>query len=438
MSCITGGPSVTAAPEQIPAGVDERDLLRALLDNSPDHIYFKDRQSRFIKSSAAQAFQFGMTTPDGLVGKSDFDVFSEAHARPAFEDEQDIIRTGLPIVGKVERETWMDGRPDTWALTTKMPLRNRDGEIIGTFGITKDISDLKEAERRIGEVHRQLVEASRLAGMAEIATNVLHNVGNVLNSVNISAGLIAERLRASKLKGLRRAVGLMDEHAGDLGDFLTRDTRGKLLPGYLRELAQALEAEHLAVAEELGLLAKSVDHIKEVVATQQSHAGASSLVESVKVDELLDDALRMNASALTRHKVDVVKLIPELPELPLDRHRILQILVNLISNAKHAMSAVPPGQSPCITLGAALLPVADGRVLRITVADNGEGIAAENLVRVFVHGFTTRSNGHGFGLHSCAIAAREMGGTLSARSDGAGQGAAFILEIPLGPQEGLP
>ncbi|WP_457331957.1 ATP-binding protein [Rhizobacter sp. P5_C2] len=427
---------MTAAPEQFPAGVDERDLLRALLDNSPDHIYFKDRQSRFIKSSAAQALQFGMATPDGLVGKSDFDVFSDAHARPAFEDEQEIIRTGLPMVGKVERETWMDGRPDTWALTTKMPLRNRDGEIIGTFGITKDISDLKEAERRIGEVHRQLVEASRLAGMAEIATNVLHNVGNVLNSVNISAGLIVDRLRASKLKGLARAVGLMDEHAGDLGDFLMRDTRGKLLPGYLRELAQALEAEQTAIAEELGLLARSVDHIKEVVATQQSYAGASRVVESLKVDELLDDALRMNVSALTRHKVEVVKQVPDLPALTLDRHRLLQILVNLISNAKHAMRGAPPDHSACITLGAALLDGAGGRVLRITVADNGEGIAPENLVRVFVHGFTTRSNGHGFGLHSCALAAREMGGTLSAHSEGAGQGAMFVLDVPIDPQEG--
>jgi len=418
-----------------PVDVDDRDLLRALLDNSPDHIYFKDRQSRFIKSSAAQALQFGMTTPDGLIGKSDFDVFSEAHALPAFEDEQEIIRTGLPMVGKVERETWMDGRPDTWALTTKMPLRNRDGEIIGTFGITKDISDLKEAERRIGEVHRQLLEASRLAGMAEIATNVLHNVGNVLNSVNISAGLIGDRLRASKLKGLERAVGLMDEHAGDLGAFLTQDTRGKLLPGYLRDLAQVLLAEQAAIAEELALLAKSVDHIKEVVATQQSYAGASRVVEFLKFDELLDDALRMNAGALTRHKVEVVKQIPELPELPLDRHRLLQILVNLISNAKQAMSGAPAGRSPCITLGAALLTAPDGRVLRITVADNGEGIVSENLVRVFAHGFTTRSNGHGFGLHSCAMAAQEMGGTLSAHSQGTGCGATFVLEIPLGAQE---
>ncbi|MDR7296241.1 PAS domain S-box-containing protein [Pelomonas aquatica] len=413
----------------------ERELLRNLLDHSPDHIYFKDLDSRFIKSSAGQARQFGMPTPDGLVGKSDFDVFSEEHARPAFEDEQEVIRTGMPMIGKVEKETWIDGRPDTWCLTTKLPLRDRDGNIIGTFGITKDITELKAAEREIAVVHKQLVEASRLAGMAEIATNVLHNVGNVLNSVNIAAGMVGDRLRNSKLKGLERAVGLIDEHAGDLGDYLTQDPRGKLLPTYLRDLAQALRAEQVAMADELATLAKSVDHIKEVIATQQSYAGASCVVEAVNVGELLDDALRMNAGALTRHKVEVVKTLVDLPALMLDRHRMLQILVNLISNAKQALNGLSD-REPCIRLHAMLAGEAPARVLRISVSDNGEGIEAQNLTRIFSHGFTTRRNGHGFGLHSCVLAAQEMGGVLHVHSEGADLGATFTLDVPIEAAEG--
>jgi len=409
---------------------NEHDLLRALLDNSPDHIYFKDTESRFIKSSTAQALQFGMSTPDGLVGKSDFDVFSEEHARPAFEDEQEIIRTGQPMIGKVEKETWIDGRPDTWGLTTKMPLRNRDGKIIGTFGITKNITELKNAERQIAEAHTQLLEASRLAGMAEIATNVLHNVGNVLNSVNVSANMVSSQLRNSRLNGLARAVQLMDAHPDDLGEFITHDARGKLLPDYLRDLAQALEKEQEVMSGELNALDKSLGHIKEIVAAQQSHAGASHVVESLRFEELLDDALRINASALTRHNVDIVKNIAELPALLLDRHRLLQILVNLISNAKHAMSDAT-GRRPRITLSAELMDVTHVHVLRITVADNGEGIASKNLISIFAHGFTTRKDGHGFGLHSCVLAAQEMGGTLTAHSDGPGQGAAFTLELPI-------
>lgn len=280
----------------------------------------------------------------------------------------------------------------------------------------------------------QLLAAARLAGMTEIATNVLHNVGNVLNSVNVSAGLVHKRLRSSSVKGLARAVHLIDEHADDLGEFLTRDAKGKLLPAYLRELAQALAVEHEAMAEEIGTLGKNIDHIKEVIATQQSYAGTPRLVESMKLDDLVDDALRMNAGALARHKVAVVKNLGELPVLLLDRNRVLQILVNLVSNAKQAMSG-GADRSPCITIGATL---ADGRLLRITIADNGDGIAPENLTRIFSYGFTTRKNGHGFGLHSSVLAAQEMGGSLTAHSDGSGHGASFTLEIPIVAAEGKP
>jgi PAS domain S-box-containing protein len=413
---------------------DERELLRALLDNSPDHIYFKDAQSRFIKSSTAQALEFGMDTPDGLVGKSDFDVFSEEHARPAYEDEQEIIRTGVPMIGKVERETWIDGRPDSWALTTKMPLRNRAGQVVGTFGITKNISDLKEAERQVAEANKQLVEASHLAGMARIATNVLHNVGNVLNSVNVSAALILSRVRASKVAGLERAVQLLDEHAGDLGAFLAADPKGKMLPGYLRQLASALAAEQADAVKELAALSRNVEHIKEIIAAQQAHAGASRLLERVQISDLVDDALRINEEALARRRMVVDKEIAPVPELMLDQGRILQILVNLISNAEQAMDGVTD-REPRLTLRAGLVP---GDRLRICVADNGTGIESQALAQVFVHGFTTKKTGHGFGLHSAVIAAQEMGGTLTAHSDGPGTGAAFTLELPVEAKAAAP
>ena len=292
--------------------------------------------------------------------------------------------------------------------------------------------DLRTAE--LQETQDRLVAAARLAGIAEIATNILHNVGNVLNSINVSADVIGGKLRTSKAGGLARAVRLMDEHAENLGEFLTHDTKGRLLHTYLRDLGPALEAEHESMSTELAALCKSVDHVKNVVATQQSHADAPRVVEILDVGELTRDALRMCSEALARHKVLIVNNVKQLPALPLDSNRMLQILVNLIGNAKQAFENVTD-RSPCVTLDADLEEALDAKMLRITVADNGEGIAPQNLPRIFSHGFTTRKNGHGFGLHSCVLAAQEMGGTLTARSDGPGRGAAFILQIPITAQE---
>ena len=280
---------------------------------------------------------------------------------------------------------------------------------------------------RMSQVQTELHAKSRQAGMAEIATTVLHNVGNVLNSVNVSAELVSSQMRTSKAQGLGKVAQLMNEHVNDLSDFLTRDHKGKMLPGYLLKLAEVVTAEQQGIIEELGRLTKGVDHIKTIVAAQQSYAVAVSVVETVPVPELIDDALRMSAGSLARQEVTVVKEIADLPLLSLDRHRVLLILVNLISNAKQALDGVVD-RSPCITLDASL---ADGSVLRITVTDNGNGIAPEYLARIFSHGFTTRKDGHGFGLHSCALAAQEMGGSLTVHSDGAGQGATFTLDIPL-------
>jgi signal transduction histidine kinase len=283
----------------------------------------------------------------------------------------------------------------------------------------------KAAEQQAAQ--RQLLENARNAGMAEIATNVLHNVGNVLNSVNVSAELIAGKVRDSESAGLARAVALLDAHAADLGDYLTKDPRGKLLPAYLKQLAQALVEERDSVTAELAALTKSVKHIKEIVATQQSYAGAASVVEPVQILELIEDALRIDTGALLGHAVTVQREFEPVPALLLDKHRVLLILVNLIGNARYAMQRAAHTEHR-LTLR---VRAVDASSLQVTVIDNGEGIAPENLTRIFGHGFTTKKDGHGFGLHSCALAAREMGGSLHAASDGDGRGAAFTLVLPL-------
>ncbi|MBJ2180338.1 ATP-binding protein [Pseudomonas veronii] len=291
---------------------------------------------------------------------------------------------------------------------------------------------VEKRTRQLRDAQSELLDSARQAGMAEIATNVLHNVGNVLNSVNISADLVARKLRTSKALGLGKAMQLINEHPDDLGTYLREDEKGKLLPGYLNQLVEAIAVEQQGLTDELAQLSKSVDHIKDIVSTQQSYAGVSSVLEPLQVSALMDDALRMNSGALNRHHVTVVKEYADVPQIMADKHRLLLIMVNLISNAKYAMSNLTdrPRQ---ITLS---IQTIEDNILQISVKDEGEGIPAENMTRIFTHGFTTRKEGHGFGLHSCALAAIEMNGRLTGYSDGPGKGALFTLQIPLNDAAG--
>ena len=408
------------------------DLLIAFLENIPDCVYFKDRGSRFIAVSRALAAKHGFASGDELVGKTDFDVFAEEHARPAFADEQGVISTGQPIRDKLEKEVMTDGTV-TWCVTTKLPLRDASGAIIGTFGISRDVTASRRLQEQLESTHKDLVDASRKAGMADVATGVLHNVGNVLNSVNVSADLLTDGLRQSKIDGVARLAALLAEHGSDLPAFFA-GARGRQVPGYVDQLASHLTAERDRLLEELANLRKAVDHIKDVVAMQQSFASSPGMVEALDPVALLEDSLRLNVAALVRHDVRVVRDFSPAPLILADRARVLQILVNLVRNAKHALDdGAPPEKRLMLRVEAA----GPARV-RLIVADNGVGIPPENLERIFAHGFTTRKTGHGFGLHSAAVAAGELGGRLSVHSDGPGRGAEFILELPVASETPVP
>jgi PAS domain S-box-containing protein len=292
-----------------------------------------------------------------------------------------------------------------------------------------DITERKQTEEQLKETHKQLLLLSRQAGMAEIATGVLHNVGNVLNSVNVASSCLADSLGKSKVASLARVVTLLREHEGDLGTFLTSDPKGKLLPGYLAQLAGHLVGEQAVALKELADLQKNIEHIKQIVTLQQSFARVSGVTETFQVAELVEDALWMNASALARHEVEIIREFAEVGPITVERHKVLQILVNLVSNAKHACDDSGRDHKQLTVR----VYNGDGRI-KIAVADNGIGIPPENLARIFTHGFTTKKNGHGFGLHSSVLAAKEIGGSLRAHSEGAGQGATFILELPIGLQ----
>lgn len=289
-----------------------------------------------------------------------------------------------------------------------------------------EMGQRQEAEKKRAEMQANLVEASRKAGMADVATGVLHNVGNVLNSVNVSTQMVHEAVKASRVTVLAKAADMLREHAGDLPAFLTADERGKTLPLFLCKVAGALAEENVVMLKEIDGLASNIAHIREIVAMQQNLARVSGIETGVTLGELIEDAIKINHAGLNRHQVTIERDYDPQAALVVDRHKVLQILINLISNAKYAVNG---------TLESVRRVRISGKVeagsLRVAVADNGVGIAAEQMTRIFGFGFTTKKNGHGFGLHSSVLAAKEMGGTLEAVSPGAGQGATFTLAIPL-------
>jgi len=291
-----------------------------------------------------------------------------------------------------------------------------------------EIEERVRAEQEVERVHKQLLTASHQAGMAEVATGILHNVGNVLNSLNISILMSIKMVRESKVVGLGRLGKLLQEHREDLADYITKDPKGRHLPAYLEEVSANVVAEREKLLGELEQLRMNADHIQEIVTTQQDLASASSVVDVVQVQDIIGDSIRMVERAIARHIVTLKYDYRDLGGLTIkvERHKMLQILVNLLQNAKNACSETGR-QDRSILIR---LARNESHVL-ITVIDDGVGISEENMTRIFNHGFTTRKNGHGFGLHSASLAAKTLGGSLHASSQGPGRGASFTLEIPL-------
>ncbi len=293
--------------------------------------------------------------------------------------------------------------------------------------LMRDISERKAAEEALRLSQQKLLETSRLAGMAEVATGVLHNVGNVLNSVNVSAELVQETLRRSKAQNVMKAAQLLVNRSADIVDYLDNDVSGQKLPDYLAKLGEHLVTENKRLLSEVESLSRNIDHIKHIVAMQQSHAKVGGVFENLDIEKLVEDSIAMTLESEGRKDFTITRNFTRVPAIRVDRHRVLQILINLIRNAKQAIENTRRTDKN-ITIH---IEPSNDNCVHVIVTDNGSGISQENLTRVFGHGFTTRKDGHGFGLHSGAITAKEMGGSLQVRSEGEGCGAQFILVLPI-------
>ncbi len=273
--------------------------------------------------------------------------------------------------------------------------------------------------------NQQLITTARLAGMAEVSSNVLHSVGNVLNSLNVSAYSIGEHIEHTKITQIKDLNELIQKNKHNLGEFFTKDPKGINIPDYIQALSEYWKGEQKNLLAEIQSILTHIQHIKDIISTQQSLKNFSVLEQMIDIRTVINEAITITGLTLSKHTIRVNREFEITRPHLLDKIKLLQILVNLLGNAKDALFACSE-QENIISIH---LKYLDQKMLIIRVIDNGIGIKPENLKRIFTHGFTTKDSGHGFGLHSSAILAKQMGGSLNAESPGEGQGATFTLVL---------
>ncbi|OJH39720.1 ATP-binding protein [Cystobacter ferrugineus] len=404
---------------------DSQSKLNSVFESTDDIMVSIDAEGRLLTANSAARFVYEHR--GGIVLQAGMPLFQyePPESRMAWDARLVQVLQGQ----RLRFEQLYQDQQGLLVLDTSVhPIVGEGGRVVGMTIFGRDVTARRQAETRLGEMHRTLMDVSRQAGMAEVATGVLHNVGNTLNSVNISTSLVIDQIRKSRVTSLTRVATLLREHLADIPAFIAQDPQGQKLPLFLIALSDQLQQERDSMLREMYSLGESVEHINSIVSMQQKHARAAGAVEHVAVPKLIDEALRLHAVSFERLNIHIERDYAEVPPIFVDRHKLLQILINLVSNARHALVASPKKDKH---MGIHVRSAPGTGRLHIEVTDNGVGIAPENLGRMFSQGFTTKKMGHGFGLHISALAAAEMKGRLTCSSPGLEQGATFVLELPM-------
>jgi PAS domain S-box-containing protein len=391
-------------------------LMETFVNNIPDMAWVKDRNSNFIIANKMFCDTVGMAN-EFLVNNTCDVCFGEL-ATKFKADDRAVMESKTQ---KRIEESILDGNQKVvWLETIKSPLRDGAGAIVGTVGIARDITERKR-------LNAALNTASRLGGMAEVAIGVLHNVGNAINSVNVSASLVGDKLQSKSMKLLSRGMELVAAHKDDLVHFLTEDPSGKALIQGLPRLSSSIMREQQEMTAEVDSVRGHLGQIMQTIQRQEEYARVTSVVEKCSLDQVIDEALAFVVARCKELGVQVKTEVDEMLDITQDRNQIVQILANLMRNAVDALAGA---DRPEKAIGVVGHRHGDDR-FRIEVSDNGAGISDEDRPAIFRYGFSTKRDGHGFSLHNSSVLAHAMGGELSFSSDGAGRGSRFCLELAI-------
>ncbi|MCA9193136.1 MAG: PAS domain S-box protein [Planctomycetales bacterium] len=400
---------------------DESKRISMILEFAQDMIVTTNSQGK-IESINRASMDFTGYTAEELLTKHIDEVLR-------FTDLPDKVSDVLVKLARLNesRETFVVGKTgsQTYTEIKVSSCELSDGEARFTIFVS-NIEERKLREQENALSQKQAIESANLAGKAEVATSVLHNVGNVLTSLNIIVATHHDRIRDLRTSGLQKTVDLIKSQGCNLATFLADDKRGKQVPVYLEHLAQHFSSEHVALLEDVAELSNCVEHATQIVSAQQQYARTQPMVQHWAVDTVIEASIAVASASLARHRVDIQRFYHSHPIVDVDRSKLMQVLVNILNNGKDAVKDNEPNQRRIVVEVESL----DEEVV-ISISDNGIGVDPENLSRIFSQGFTTKKEGHGFGLHYSALAIKEMKGEVSLESEGLGKGATFVVRLPL-------
>ncbi|MCI5139176.1 MAG: sensor histidine kinase, partial [Candidatus Electrothrix sp. AR1] len=267
-----------------------------------------------------------------------------------------------------------------------------------------------------------------ISSKAEVATEVLHNVGNTLNSISVSSEQIREAIQQSSSASLPDIIQLIQDHEEDKEDFFVHDPRGRMLPAYFVKLSGKLIEEREFLLAETTRQLRHIRRVAEIIRSQQDTARCINFNEQIDISSLLEESLEFFQGELEGQRIVVDRNYNFQKSIYGEPHKILQVVNNLVRNAVDAFDGISLEQKK---ISLSTYPTADQNEVVVEITDNGKGMRQNVLQQAFVFGFTTKKGGHGFGLHNAANLTAEMGGSLTGESAGTEQGARFRMRLPV-------
>lgn len=400
----------------------EKYFLDSLMNNMPDSIYFKDRESKFIRVSKYLGEKFGLKVEE-MVGKSDFDFHNAAHARKAFEDEKQIIKTGLPNIDFIEKTVRDDGS-DRWLSSTKMPLINSHGEIVGTFGMSRDVTKVKMLEQ---ERHEALLDKAVAQGKFEIASDVMHDIGNAVVGFGSYLTRIRRLQSEDSADNLKNLSGFFEKQKHAIAEAIG-ESKADAVVKMLASMAQTQKSNQEEIIKSITEQLNIISNIQEILNIQRQYITGHESQERkpVNLRHIINDSLSMLFASLDKMAIGVsLNLTNELPIIKGDRTKLMQALLNVLRNSIEAIDVNSAEKN--ISLNA----FTNAGKLVLQVKDSGAGFDKPTANLLFGKGFTTKSAGSGMGLYNCRAIVESHEGTIHITSDGHGKGAVTTLEFKI-------